>query len=125
MIRHAQLQVSSIASPSPITSVGSLPSANIFSNFCTSAKVFAFRTRASNRFFSVSVIFIPLPLATPLTSPAGAAAEKDLLERMAMMDCASSVGCSNVPKSSWALLRSASLTFWKSRKRIRGLRHST
>jgi hypothetical protein len=98
---------------------GILPSLRAFSRRVISARVFAFLIRSSIRFLSLSVNLTREILSVPLAS-AVEAVLSDLDEREERSFWASSVGSATVPKSSVALERSASLTFWKSRNLTEG-----
>jgi hypothetical protein len=89
---------------------GILPSLRAFSRRVISARVFAFLIRSSMRFLSLSVNLTREILSVPFASGVEAVLS-DLDEREERSFWASSVGSVTVPKSSVALVRSASLTF--------------
>jgi hypothetical protein len=92
------------------TPAGILPSLRAFSKRVISARVFAFLISSSMRFLSLSVNLTREILSVPFAL-AVEAVLSDLEERDERIFLASSVGSATVPKSSAALLRSASLTF--------------
>jgi hypothetical protein len=98
---------------------GILPSLRAFSRRVISARVFAFLIKSSIRFLSLSVNLTREILSVPLASTVEAVLS-DLDEREESSFWASSVGSATVPKRSVAFVRSASLTFWKSRNLTEG-----
>lgn len=108
------------SSPSTSAPPGIRPSLSSFSNLVISCRLFASRINFSTRLRSLSVSCTRTPFSAGARS-AGVETSKvrDLTPRI--LD-ARDEGSSEVPKSSLAVARSASVTFWKSRKRTEGMR---
>jgi len=124
-IVHAvrQSNHSSIASAS-WASAGTLPSFSIFSRRMISSKVLAFLINSWTFFRSVSVSCTRMLFDVEAEAAPSAVVSK-VRDFTPIIFEASAVGSAAVPNNSTAFLRSASLTFRKSRNRTRGHRQRT